>query len=240
MLRRWVDWKNSNPPDIGNLTRDALNQGEALLRKGQIEPVEGGRIAWENSGRNGAGNGGVMRAAPVALMYFRDPRKLVSMAAKGSAITHYDPRCQASVVAFSLLLADILNGRICANAPERQRDLRTSFQRIAEQVRPMSPDVAKAILEVPTMREEATSNSGYTIHTMQTAFWALYHQDSLEDALIKLVNKGDDADTVAAAAGALLGGLHGPEAIPDRFISKLQERPYLENLSKRLFQAVQA
>lgn len=238
MLRRWVDWKNSNPPDIGNLTLAALNYGEALLANPRANPTEGGRRAWEDSGRQGAGNGGVMRAAPVALMYFREPEKLARMAAKGSAITHYDPRCQASVVAFSLMLADILNGQIRPDERHRKQDLEAAFQRIAARVHPQSPEVAQAILKVPGMDEREVSTSGYTIHTMQAGLWTLYHCNSVEDGLVTLVNKGDDADTAAAVAGALLGALHGEEGIPERFVSRLQERRYLENLSDRLFQAL--
>ena len=236
MLDRWIGWKNSNPPDIGNLTRDALKAGEKLDRS-TADPTDAGRIAWEATGKNSAGNGGIMRSAAIGLMYHDNPEKLRQISDQSCALTHYDPRCRASAIAQGLLLADILHGKVDKTPGKRQESLKPLFEKIASELEAQSPDVAEAIRAVPTLKSEDVRTSGYTIHTVQVAFWALYHFDNLEDALIDIVNRGDDADTTAAVAGSLLGALHGEEAIPARFLNTLKETDNLRTLADRLYNA---
>ena len=59
-------------------------------------------------------------------------------------------------------------------------------------------------------------------HTLESAVWALLNTTSFEDALIRAVNLGEDADTVGAVVGALAGAAYGVEAIPQRWRSELQ------------------
>ena len=67
-------------------------------------------------------------------------------------------------------------------------------------------------------------DQGYTIVTTQTAFAALASGQAFEDALIEVVNKGGDADTNGAVAGALLGARDGYQAIPIRWREGLLAR----------------
>ena len=66
------------------------------------------------------------------------------------------------------------------------------------------------------------------VDTLEAAVWSLLNTDSYEQAMIKAVNLGDDSDTVAAIAGGFAGLYYGYDAIPERWISKLQKREWLE------------
>ncbi len=49
---------------------------------------------------------------------------------------------------------------------------------------------------------------------LQNAFHELLHAPSLEEGVVATVRRGGDTDTNAAIAGALLGAVHGREAVP--------------------------
>jgi ADP-ribosyl-[dinitrogen reductase] hydrolase len=45
-----------------------------------------------------------------------------------------------------------------------------------------------------------------------------------EEAIVRAVNDTKDNDTIAAIVGAAVGALHGRNALPERWISKLSGR----------------
>jgi ADP-ribosylglycohydrolase len=55
----------------------------------------------------------------------------------------------------------------------------------------------------------------------RNAFWQLLHAPSLEEGIIDTVMRGGDTDTNAAICGALLGAVHGREAIPAQWLDTL-------------------
>jgi ADP-ribosylglycohydrolase len=80
-------------------------------------------------------------------------------------------------------------------------------------------------------------DQGYTIVTTQIAFAALASGTPFEDALIEVVNKGGDADTNGAVAGALLGARDGYRAIPARWRDGLLNRDRIIAVADDLWQA---
>ena len=56
--------------------------------------------------------------------------------------------------------------------------------------------------------------SGYVMHTIHAAYWALTQGDTFRDVLLAAVNLGGDADTVGAVTGQLAGRIYGYEGIP--------------------------
>jgi ADP-ribosylglycohydrolase len=57
---------------------------------------------------------------------------------------------------------------------------------------------------------------GWVLIALQNAFWQLLHAATLEEGVIDTISRGGDTDTTAAIAGALLGAVHGRQAIPPR------------------------
>jgi len=56
---------------------------------------------------------------------------------------------------------------------------------------------------------------------------------SYQDALLKLVNLGDDADTVGAIAGGLAGLYYGNDKIPEEWVRDIVKREKLEEICRR-------
>jgi len=222
--RRWLAWLESGPPDVGNLTRDSLLLAQAYLQEGR-DPREAGHEVWVATGKEAAGNGGLMRVAPVALRFVHDRRRLMKVANDTCGVTHYDPRCRASCVAFCLALRDMLlaeeSGDVC-------------LMDLARAVEDLSPETAEAILGVFDLDAGDVPSTGYTLDTLQAALWPAVRSLSLEDGIISIVNLGYDADTCGAVAGALLGARDGEDAIPERWLDQLQDRERIRATADRL------
>ena len=76
--------------------------------------------------------------------------------------------------------------------------------------------------------------SGYVIHTLEAALWAVGRTESFEDALVLAVNLGEDADTVGAVTGQLAGALNGESAMPERWLRPLAWRERIAGLADAL------
>ena len=62
---------------------------------------------------------------------------------------------------------------------------------------------------------------GWVLIAFQNVLWQLLHAPSLEEALVDTVGRGGDTDTNAAICGALLGAVHGIDAIPQQWVSSI-------------------
>lgn len=221
LSRRLVEWLNSKPKDVGNLTRTALEN----LRAGD-PPDQSGAIAWEDSGRQSAGNGSVMYTASLGLLHLRDQDALVESATKVSRITHYDPRCVGGCVALSTAIAGLVRGDDDA------------IERAARAGGAISDDVRAVVERSQARPPEALRvdgpGMGFVLVTLELAFSALAYAESFEDGLVRVVSKGGDADTNGAVAGALLGAKFGRNAIPERWLKATQAVPRLSALSESL------
>jgi ADP-ribosyl-[dinitrogen reductase] hydrolase len=104
IAERFVAWYDSNPFDIGRMTMKSLSR----LKHGD-EWDEAGQHVWESSpeGQN-AGNGSVMRCAPLAIPYATNRDRLVEVSRQSSQITHADPRCTFGCVVLNLTVAGLL------------------------------------------------------------------------------------------------------------------------------------
>lgn len=220
---RWVKWMKLDGRGIGGTTRRALT----LIDRGK-EPFEAGRLVFQENPRRSAGNGSVMRCAPVALRFHDDVDRLIRVSTQQSAITHADERCTWGAAAVNLALRELLHGniyfidevlhRIGDRAP---RALRDAIHRVPREV---ESDLPIAV----------ASETGYVVHCVEIAFWYATHDRSLEDGLMYLAQAGGDTDTNAAVAGALLGARYGETALPPRWVDQLVGAQGIAGLAEKL------
>lgn len=212
IARNFRAWYETRPPDIGNQTQTILGTvGE--------DPTGAAMTAtsYDLHARTGhtAGNGSLMRTAPVALPYLDDPQALVEAARKVAVLTHYDQHAQEACVLWSLAIRHaILHAEL---------DVRAGLSYL--------DDDAASYWTVRL--EEAESGppqrfrpNGWAVTALQAAWSAIVHTPTpvdgdecghLADALSTAIDIGDDTDTVAAIAGALLGARWGASAVPARW-----------------------
>jgi ADP-ribosyl-[dinitrogen reductase] hydrolase len=157
-----------------------------------------------------AGNGSLMRLAPVALFCLHDADQADRLAREQSRTTHGAPQCLDACAFFVQLLREAILGH---------KDV---FRPRTFQGHPAISGIAAG-----QWREKHRSvirSGGYVADTLEAALWAVHRTTSFEEALVLAVNLGHDSDTVGAVTGQLAGALYGFSAIPPRWLATLAWR----------------
>jgi len=197
--------------DVGNTVSHALQE---FRRTGN--PISG------SSDPHSAGNGSLMRLAPVALFWAHDPDTCMDMARLQSRVTHGAEEAVEACAAFALLLSKAISGD--------GKDIVLS-----PHVGPWSEKVARALrMEPIAWPRSLVRGSGYVIHSLEVAIWAVGNSNDFREAVLRAANLGEDADTTAAITGQLAGAIWGESGIPDEWLCKLVWRDQITEYADRL------
>jgi ADP-ribosyl-[dinitrogen reductase] hydrolase len=214
-VRWWKDGYLSSTGecfDIGRATRLALQR----FRK-TGEPYPG------DADENAAGNGPLMKLAPIPMAYARRPSDAEKYAVLSSRTTHGAPQAHDAARFFASVLVEALNGR--RNVLRRRKKLR------------VHPEV-KAVAAGSYLDKAPPEirGNGYVVLALEAALWAVASTNTYEAAILAAVNLGDDADTTAAIAGQLAGALYGVDGIPKRWRNKLVLHDEIGAYADRLYE----
>ena len=224
---RWAGWAGG-ANDVGNQTRAVLSAATRAARsRGEGEPTGADLTlaAGEHDARTGrcGGNGSLMRTAPIALAYLRDPDALVHAAYQISAMTHHDPDAGEACALWCLAIRHaVLNGTL--------EGLRAGLEHLPED---RASVWAARLDQAQAGRPADFEDNGWVVQALQGAWSAITNTAEatgpahLRLALEAAVRGGRDTDTVAAIAGALVGGLYGASAVPARWRRQLHGWPGL-------------
>lgn len=172
------------------------------------------------------GNGAIMRLAPVAVRHWRNPVEARRVADIQSRTTHYSVLSAAACESLALTLCALIGGQdwTQASSPTPSNHW---------------PDAIKAFSSEDWQKrdQDTISSTGFVVHTLEAALWAVDTTDSFAAALLKAVNLGDDADSVGAVAGQLAGARYGLSAIPTNWLDALVRRDEIIGLGDILFHA---
>jgi ADP-ribosyl-[dinitrogen reductase] hydrolase len=201
IMRRWLDWYrmgylsvNGTCFDIGTTTAQALRDYE---RSHNAIMVDRGTYA--------AGNGAIMRLAPLALAYALAWDEMLKYSVQQALLTHGGEAMGTSAV-FSLLVAALACG---ADKRQALALIRNRGNWIVDKRDVMTPALKKAVMG----EYGAVKASGYSVATLNAALWAFETTENFADCVLAAVNLGDDADTVGAVAGAFAGAYYGEHGI---------------------------
>ncbi|MGU3406507.1 ADP-ribosylglycohydrolase family protein [Methylobacterium brachiatum] len=217
LMRRFVAWAEDGAYsctgtcfDIGLTTRQALSR---FMRTG--DPFAG------STAPDTAGNGSLMRVAPVALRALDDDARAVQIARDQSRTTHAAAQAVEACDLFVRILREAIQGA----------------GKDALRSRPWDGTARVRDIAAGTWRGKARSqikSSGYVIDTLEAALWCTDQAASFEEALVLAVNLAGDADTVGAVTGQIAGAVFGASAIPQRWLGPLAWREQLETLATQL------
>jgi ADP-ribosyl-[dinitrogen reductase] hydrolase len=229
-LQRYVRWfrqghhsSTGSCFDIGNTVRDALRRFERT----------GG--AWCGStDPHAAGNGSLMRLAPIPLFFMRDPETAIARAADSSRTTHGAAEAVDACRYYTGLIIGALQGVAKGDL------LAPMFTPVSgsweqEPLAPKIDEVARGSFlrkDPPEIR-----GTGYVVSSMEAALWAFARSTDFRDGALLAVNLGDDADTTGAIYGQLAGAFYGVESIPENWRSRLAALDTLESFAARLADA---
>lgn len=217
---RFLAWRNAHPKDIGNTTRDALDR----LAAGAAWDECGEQTHLDRGPRSSAGNGAIMRCAPVALRFRAQPDRLRTVSIDVARITHANPLCTWSSVAIDQAIAALLNGE----------PVRSAIERASADIE--NEDVRATLQFATSAAREDIRAGGYVLDTLGAAVWSLLQTTSFENAVVTAVGLGEDTDTTGAVTGAMAGAHYGLNAIPNRWLDQVQYRDELTSLARLLLQ----
>ena len=211
--------------DIGNTTSMALNEYERSRnpKSGPTAP-------------HTAGNGSLMRLAPVPLDYSNRFKESIEKSGESSKTTHGAIEAVDSCRYMGALIAGAVNGY-------RKSDLLSSNYSKDSQYwneNPLCPAVAD--IAKGSFKEKSPpliKGGGYVIDCLEAALWAFHNSESFESGCLLAVNLGDDSDTTGAVYGQLAGAYYGASRIPKDWLDVLAKRDILESHSSALFESAQ-
>lgn len=219
-MNRYCNWYNVGYMSSTGECFDIGATVAAALRRyldNQQQPYAGSTDA------RAAGNGALMRLAPIAMFYARDASELFDRAADSTRTTHgADEALQCSRL-FALQLRAALAG--------------ASKEEIFDVVYPGPLGAGVAPLAAGAWRSKPESRikgSGYCVESLEAALWCFHSTDSFEAAILKAANLGDDADTTAAICGQLAGAHYGVAGIPPAWLEILSMRDEIAALADSL------
>ena len=204
---RILEWARSGPADIGVSTSQVLGRA----RSGRGLPEVAADFFADHPNK-AAGNGALMRTAPVALAHLGDDEAIATAARAVAELTHADPLAGDSCVLWCIAIDRAI----------RERRLDGVHDGLALLPEERRSHWAEVLAEAEQRPPRTFSNNGFTVTALQAAHAAITQTDvpdrhsahHLQHALVEAVRIGHDTDTVAAIAGMVLGARWGASAIP--------------------------
>ena len=170
-------------------------------RRGISRYIADGSLSAPFAEENG-GNGAAMRNLPAVFASLESEEILIRRSIEQAHLTHHHPQSDAATAALARMTRRLLLEGVHAPCDQIVGDLIT--QHPAFHFKPWPGHT-----------------SGYIVHTAQTVFDGFFNTGSFEECLVRVVNRGGDADTTGALAGQLAGALYGVQGIPARWLNKL-------------------
>lgn len=184
--------------DIGGTTRAALARYE---RTG--DPLAG------STAPNAAGNGSLMRLAPVAIRHAADADRRRAAAALQSRVTHATIEAVDACVLAADLVAEAIAGRPRAAI-------------LAPRTFDGAPKISAIAAGSWRGRPRAEiRGTGYVVDALEAALWCIGRTADFRSAVLLAANLREDADTTAAITGQLAGALYGASGIPGSWRARL-------------------
>jgi ADP-ribosylglycohydrolase len=205
--------------DIGNTVRGALLRFEETAEpySGSTDPVS-------------AGNGSIMRLAPVPLFYARSLQEAIEQSGQSSRTTH---GASAAVDACRYLGA-LLVGAVSGVSKEELLSKRYSPLPGYWEASPLVPEIDEiATGSFKRRQPPEIKGTGYVVKSLEAALWA-NHGASFREGCLLAVNLGNDADTTGAVYGQVAGAFYGEAGIPESWRSKLSQHILIESFAEQL------
>lgn len=220
-MNRYFNWyqhgymsSNGRCFDIGNTVRAALHDF-----KQRHQPYAG------SSDPQTAGNGSIMRLAPITIFFHDHLHRAVHFAGESSKTTHGAAECIDSCRLMAALLWELINGT----------DKQLLLSKIDLEFQ------SSSVLQLAEghflhKKYQELTGSGYVIESLESALWCFFNAQDFKEAVLMAANLGNDADTTAAVCGQLAGAYYGIDAIPMDWQKALSKGEEISQLALKLFQ----
>ncbi|CBN55899.1 MULTISPECIES: ADP-ribosylglycohydrolase family protein [Kamptonema] len=207
--------------DIGNTVQQSLWKFEETGKPfcGSIDPLS-------------AGNGSIMRLAPVPLFYAKIPLEVIEKSKDSSRTTHGATTCLDACRYLGSLIVGAVNGVSKEELLSERYSLISGYW----EQHPLTDEIDE-IAAGSFKRREPPEIKGttYVVKSLEAALWAFYRSNSFKEGCLLAVNLGNDADTTGAVYGQLAGAFYGENGIPEAWRSRLAHRDMIESFAEQIF-----
>jgi ADP-ribosyl-[dinitrogen reductase] hydrolase len=219
-LNRYLDWYENGYMsstgtcfDIGGTTADAIGRyrDQGVTRAGSKDPKD-------------AGNGSIMRLAPIVIYFQDEPDAAIHYAKEQSKTTHQAPECLQACQLLAEILLRAIKGMSKTDvlAPSALgRDWSTGMQSIA-----LGKYKSKSSHEI--------RGTGYVVSSLEAALWCFNTTRSFSECVLAAANLGDDADTTAAVAGQIAGAHYRVSGIPKAWLERVHMHSEIRRMAMLL------
>ncbi|BAZ40064.1 ADP-ribosylglycohydrolase [Calothrix sp. NIES-4101] len=202
--------------DIGNTVSQALYQYK----------ISGNPFSGSTNPRT-AGNGCLMRLAPVPMFYFPDRDRILHFSGESCRTTHGAAEC----IDASYLLGELLF-RALSGASKSEILFGKNLEIVASS---SIQSIASGEYRNKTIND--IRGTGYVVESLEAALWCFWKTENYEQAILTATNLGDDADTTAAICGQIAGAYYGELGIPNHWRRKLTFKNEITELADQLYAA---
>lgn len=181
---------------------------------------------------NTAGNGSLMRLAPVPLYYANRPSLAIEMSGKSSETTHGTRTAVDACKYFGGLIVGAL-----ADAT-KDEILSSNYSPIVgywkkHKLTKEIDEIAKGSFK--RRNPPKIVGSGYVVKTLEAVLWSFHNSNSFKEGCLKVINLGHDSDTTGAIYGQLAGAFYGHKSIPTSWREKIAYRELVESMAEKIF-----
>ena len=229
-MDRYVRWSQEGYlSSTGECFDIGLTVGEALDRyQSTGQPLAG------STDPHRAGNGSLMRLAPVPLFFAGDPSQAIDMSGESSRTTHGAATCVDACRYFGGLIVGAVQG------VDKEALLSSRYAPVAGlwDRHPLCEEIdAIAAGSFRSKDRAEIAGSSYVVQALEAALWAFHGSESFREGCLLAVNLGDDADTTAAIYGQIAGAYYGLDGIPSEWRGRIAKAELITQLGDRLWEA---
>lgn len=179
-----------------------------------------------------AGNGSLMRLAPIPLFFAADAEQAIHWSAESSKTTHGALACLDACRYFAGLIVGALQGT------SKEELLSAMYAPVPGlwDGSPLCPPIHTVAMGSYKHKEPPQiKGTGYVVDSLEAALWAFHTSTNFKDGCLLAVNLGNDADTTAAIYGQIAGAFYGEEGIPATWCERLIKRDFIERMALALY-----
>jgi len=226
-MNRYIRWRdegymssNGRCFDIGNTVSNSLHEYQITK-----DPFAGSADPYS------AGNGSIMRLAPIPIAFANNPQRAINLAAESSRTTHAAPTCLDACRFMTAVIIGALQGRT------KNELLQPHFTPApsAWENQPLTPEINKIALgSYKEKNPPEIKGTGFVVDSLEAALWAFHNSDDFKSGALLAVNLGDDADTTGAVFGQIAGAYYGEKTIPQNWKNALNQYNKIKTLTDQL------
>lgn len=225
---KFCNWVNNNEYTATNKIFDIGMTTKYALIKYFNNKIDATMCGGTNINENG--NGSLMRMLPIALYCFykniKGDNEIFTLVKNSSSITHAHDISILGCYIYVRYVISLLETKNKISSYNFIKKL--DYSMFIEEVKLEYSRILFS--DISTLNINDINSSGYVVDTLEAVFWIILNCSSYNESIIGAINLGGDTDTIGAITGSIAGILYGYDNISKRWISKLKNKDYIDEI----------